>query len=173
MDKSLSRRHFLRGNFLNALKDEQAKQQGLQVVRPPWIELAKFEQHCTACSRCITVCETQILIKGAGGYPEVDFSQGEHECTFCQACVKACEVPNLFRSTDEEPWLHKVEVQPNCLAHNQVECRACQDSCESRAIRFQRAVGRVPTPSVDLESCNGCGACLNVCPSQSINLLYL
>lgn len=173
MDRSLSRRHFLRGSFLNALQSEQQKQQGLQVVRPPWVELANFSQKCTACSRCIAACETQILIKGAGGYPEVDFSQGRHECSFCQACVKACEVPNLFRSTDEEPWLHKVEIQPSCLALNNIECRACQDSCESRAIRFQRNLGKAATPTLDLASCNGCGACLSVCPSQSIKLLYL
>ncbi|MDO4698593.1 MAG: ferredoxin-type protein NapF [Pasteurellaceae bacterium] len=170
MESSLSRRHFLRGSFLNSLKSEQAKQQGLNVIRPPWADLAKFVDHCTACNACIQACEMQILVKGAGGYPEVDFSQGRKECSFCQACVKACELP-IFRSTTEEPWTHKVEIQPNCLAMQNVECRRCDESCESRAIRFKREIGRVATPFLELESCNGCGACLSVCPTQSIKIL--
>lgn len=172
MDKSLSRRHFLRGRFFNALKSEPQKQQGLSVIRPPWSVAEHFLQKCTTCNRCVEACEMGILIKGAGGYPEVDFSQGRQECSFCQACVKACEVEGLFNATSQTPWQHKVELQPSCLALNHIECRTCQDSCESRAIRFQRAVGKVAAPTIELERCNGCGACLNRCPSQSIKLRY-
>lgn len=171
-ETALSRRHFLRGSFLNTLKSDQEKQQGLQAIRPPWADLANFLQKCTACGECISACETAIIVKGAGGYPEIDFTQGKNECTFCQACVKSCPEA-VFRSLEEEPWQHKVEVQPSCIAQLGAECRSCQDSCESRAIRFKREIGRVPTPIIDLANCNGCGACLNTCPSQSITLLRL
>ena len=171
-ETALSRRHFLRGSFLNTLKSDQEKQQGLQAIRPPWADLANFTEKCTACSGCISACEMGILIKGAGGYPEVDFSQGRKECSFCQACVNACEAP-VFRTVSEQPWQHKVEIEASCLAFHGVECRSCEDSCESRAIRFKREIGRSATPQVQLESCNGCGACLSICPTQSMKVLML
>lgn len=167
---SLPRRNFLRGQFLNALKSEQVKQQGQSVIRPPWADLANFAAKCTACNQCVLACETQILQQGANGYPEVNFSLGKKECSFCQACVKACEA-GVFRPTDEPPWTHKVAIQAGCLTKFSVECRSCEDSCEVRAIRFQRKVGGVAEPVVNLESCNGCGACLSACPVQAIQIV--
>lgn len=171
-EKSLSRRHFLRGNFLKSLKSDQQKQQGLNAIRPPWGDLDHFLQRCTGCHQCVVACETGILIKGQGGYPEIDFSQGKQECSFCQRCVNSCP-EGVFRPTSEMAWQHKVDIAPSCLAQNGIECRSCQDSCEPRAIRFKREIGRIATPILALENCNGCGACLAHCPSQSITILRL
>ena len=170
-ETSLPRRSFLRGHFLNALKTEQVKQQGHNAIRPPWVDLANFFDKCTACDKCITVCETQILIKGSGGYPEVDFMSGRGECTFCQACTRGCEA-EVFRPTNEIPWLHKVEIQQSCIAFSGVECRSCEDSCESRAIQFKREIGGIAKPYLNLESCNGCGACISSCPTAIIRVMY-
>ena len=169
-EHSLPRRSFLRGHFLKSLQDKKTVQQGHQAIRPPWTDLANFFDKCTACDKCIAVCETQILVKGAGGYPEVNFMNGRGECTFCQACVKACEA-DVFRSTDERAWFHYVEIQQSCMTFSGVECRSCEDSCESRAIRFKRQVGRVAMPELNVESCNGCGACMAVCPTQAVTLV--
>ncbi|EFX90547.1 ferredoxin-type protein NapF [Actinobacillus ureae] len=165
--QSLPRRSFLRGHFLNALQTEQVKQQGHNAIRPPWTNLADFYQKCTACNNCISACETQIIIKGASGYPEIDFNRGE--CTFCQACVKSCEA-DVFLAITEQPWTHKVEVQDSCLLKQRVECRSCGDSCESRAIRFRPALGGIANLVLDLTACNGCGACLSVCPTKAIRI---
>ncbi|MCK3655714.1 ferredoxin-type protein NapF [Pasteurellaceae bacterium Macca] len=171
LTSTLPRRQFLRGQFLKTLQTEQVKQQGFQVIRPPWADLANFSQKCTACSRCIDVCEMHILVKGESGYPEVDFTQGRKECSFCQACVNVCEEA-VFRPTTESPWEHKVAIQENCLAKKNVECRSCQDSCEGRAIRFHRQLGKSPMPEVNLNSCNGCGACISVCPTHAIVVMH-
>ncbi len=170
-DVSLSRRHFLRGHFLDALKSEQVKQQGYQTIRAPWTKLADFFTQCTACSRCIDVCEMHILVKGGDGYPQVDFTSGRGECSFCKACVNVCKA-EVFRSTNEEPWQHRVEIQPQCLTQQRIECRSCEDSCEQRAIRFKRQAGGIATPQLVLEACNGCGACLSICPNQAIKILH-
>ncbi|MDH2926356.1 ferredoxin-type protein NapF [Lonepinella koalarum] len=167
---SLPRRAFLQGRFLHSLKTEQEKMQGYQAIRPPWVNLDEFVEKCTACDKCITACETQIIIKGKGGFPEIDFARGE--CTFCQHCMESCP-EDVFRATDETPWLHKVEIQHNCLLTHNIECRSCGDSCDSRAIRFRPKLGGIVELILALESCNGCGACLAVCPTQAIHILNI
>ena len=167
----LSRRRFLRGGFLASLQSQQIKQQGPRAIRPPWaVNESDFTTACTRCGDCIQVCETQILIKGDGGFPEIQFDKGE--CTFCQKCVLVCEQP-IFRSLEEEPWAHKVEITTQCLTENRVECRSCQDSCPMNAIRFRLQLGGVAKPILDLESCNGCGACLSVCPTKAIKIFNI
>ncbi|PVX39755.1 periplasmic nitrate reductase maturation protein NapF [Pasteurella langaaensis DSM 22999] len=172
-EKILPRRHFLRGGFLKTLQSETVKTQGFQGVRPPWaVEESLFVAGCTRCDDCIRVCETHIIVRGEGGFPEVTFSRGE--CTFCQKCVDVCKQP-IFRphlgENAEAAWQHKVEIQANCLAFNHVECRACEDNCETRAIQFKREIGGITKPHLNLENCNGCGACLSVCPVSAVKIL--
>ncbi|MDU8923380.1 ferredoxin-type protein NapF [Pasteurellaceae bacterium LIM206] len=167
-EQSLPRRQFLRGQFFSALQTEKVALQGFQGIRPPWAASEeKFVEGCIRCGDCIAVCESRILIKGAGGYPEVSFANGE--CTFCGKCVQVCEQP-IFRTMTEPAWRHKVEIKSDCLSFHGVECRSCEDSCESRAIYFKRGPGGIAKPYLNLVDCNGCGACLAVCPSQSINV---
>ncbi len=170
-EHSLPRRSFLRGHFLKSLQDKKTVQQGHHAIRPPWTDLANFFDKCTACDKCVTACETQILVKGAGGYPEIDFMHGRGECTFCQSCVNACK-ETVFRLTTETPWEHKVEIKESCVAFHGVECRGCEDSCENRAIRFKREIGGTATPYLNLASCNGCGACISSCPVSVIKVMY-
>ena len=81
-----SRRQLLRGQFLQSLHSENAKIQGINAIRPPWsVNEEDFTDKCTRCGDCILVCETQIIVKGDGGFPEIQFDKGE--CTFCQKCV--------------------------------------------------------------------------------------
>lgn len=169
-EQSLPRRSFLRGQFFKSLQTEQVKQQGHNAIRPPWANLVNFYEKCTACNACINACEMQILKKGAGGFPEVDFSLGRKECSFCQACVNVCE-HSVFRPTGEVAWTHKIEIGTACLTQMGVECRACEDNCEQRAIRFKRVPSGISMPTLNLENCNGCGACLGSCPTGAITIL--
>ncbi|MBV7436033.1 MULTISPECIES: ferredoxin-type protein NapF [Aeromonas] len=155
---NLSRRGLFRGR-LSAPEPE---------TRLPWsLSWPDFVADCTRCGDCLTACPEQILVKGDGGFPTLDFSRGE--CTFCTKCVSACELP-LFRPVTEAPWDYVAHIEAGCLAHEQVFCQRCQDSCEHNAIRFSPQLGRVPTPSIDLELCNGCGACVADCPVGSIRV---
>ena len=97
----------------------------------------------------------------------MDFHRGE--CTFCTECVSACQAP-VFRPTTQTPWEYVAHIEAGCLATAQVFCQRCQDSCEQQAIRFSPRLGRVPTPSIHAESCNGCGACVADCPVGSISI---
>ena len=137
-------------------------------VQLPWsVAWPQFSTGCTRCGDCLAACPEQILVNGEGGFPTVDFQRGE--CTFCGDCVAACKEP-LFRPASETPWQYKASIAANCLANSQVYCQRCQDSCEPRAIRFIPTLGRVPTPVIELDSCNGCGACVQDCPVGSIKV---
>lgn len=137
-------------------------------TRLPWAKVdTEFTDACTQCGECIKSCETQIIVKGVGGFPSIDFEKGE--CTFCKLCVNACP-EDVFLTTNEAPWQITAKINESCLANKNVECRTCADECEPQAIRFSLSVGRVAQPKLDSAVCTGCGACLSVCPVSAISM---
>ncbi|HHX8442305.1 TPA: ferredoxin-type protein NapF [Vibrio diabolicus] len=137
-------------------------------VRLPWLtKPEQFTDDCTRCGKCIEACETKIITKSDGGFPSVDFSIDE--CTFCYQCADACPEP-LFLPKTEQPWQAKASINDSCLAKQNVECRSCGDMCDPMAIQFKLELGKVAQPNLDLDECNGCGACVSVCPTSSINV---
>ncbi|WP_133406297.1 ferredoxin-type protein NapF [Parashewanella tropica] len=140
-------------------------------IRPPWVKQGiEFTDLCSRCDACIDVCETHIIFRGDGGFPEVDFNKGE--CTFCEKCVSACNEP-IFDRTQSQPWSIKAQIQQTCLALNGVWCQSCQDMCEPEAIRFEYRLNQTPSPIIDTEACTGCGACVEPCPSNAIKISKL
>ncbi|MBL4830209.1 MAG: ferredoxin-type protein NapF [Aliivibrio sp.] len=136
--------------------------------RMPWIHnQAQFTDDCTRCGKCLDICETNIIIKGDGGFPAIDFTKGE--CTFCKKCSDVC--PEALFDLDVAPvWLHKVTINSDCLATKSVECRSCSELCEPMAIKFQLTIGNVAQPRLDLDKCTGCGACVAICPVSAISM---
>lgn len=154
-----SRRSFLRGR----------PERGTQAVRPPWsLPEARFTQRCTRCGDCIQRCETGVLQKGDGGFPEIRFAAGG--CSFCGECVEACKPGALHITPGAKPWLFKASIGISCLTRQKVVCRTCGEHCERGAIRFRLERGGIATPQVDPASCNGCGMCVADCPSHAITL---
>lgn len=140
-------------------------------LRLPWLAKPElFTDLCTRCGKCADTCETHIIKKGDGGFPSVDFNIDE--CTFCYRCAEACPEA-LFLPQTENPWQAKAAISDGCLATQNVECRSCGDSCETMAITFKLAIGQVAQPTIKLDECNGCGACVSVCPTSSINVSNL
>ncbi|KAG1658133.1 Ferredoxin-type protein NapF [Nymphon striatum] len=124
------------------------------VVRPPYsVEETSFIETCNRCDDCISACPENIIIRGDGGYPEIDFKQGE--CTFCNRCADTCHV-NAIQRGAKEPWALDISITSKCLSMNAVVCRACGDNCEAQAIRFQLKLGGVSEPQISLDDCTGC-----------------
>ncbi|MDN3651887.1 ferredoxin-type protein NapF [Thalassotalea ponticola] len=157
---NLSRRNFLRGKATRASSS----------LRLPWVKSEEvFTSGCTQCGDCLDACEQNILVKDADGFVKVDFSLGE--CTFCRDCLLVCQQP-LFRSTEEPAWFAHLNIKDNCLAKQNIYCQSCQDSCDTQAISF-RYHSAIPTPQVAQADCTVCGACIAMCPSQSLELIAL
>lgn len=138
-------------------------------LRPPWSrDEPDFLKNCSQCGDCLQACETDIIVRDAAGFPQIDFQRGE--CTFCRACVEVC-AESVFRDPEREPpWWHSAEIGAACLGPQGVYCRSCGESCEAGAIRFSFNAQRVPEPTIDSEACNGCGACVSVCPTQAVTV---
>ena len=158
---AIHRRQFLRGDL-----------RGRRVaIRPPWaLGEAAFVERCTRCDDCVKACPESVIRRGSGGFPELDFAA--RGCSFCGDCVRACRAGAFAEAVGPaiEAWGHRASVAAGCLAANGVVCRACGDHCAVGAIRFRLAPGGRSHPAVDLSRCNGCGACVAVCPVQAVSL---
>ena len=159
-----SRRRLFRGKIQNK-----------QVLRLPWVKSERvFTEQCTQCQNCIDVCDTKIIVKDEQGFPTIDFSLGE--CTFCQKCIQSCEQPLFVEQINEkQPWPAILDINDKCLAKNNVYCQSCRDECEPNAIKFSYLVNGetsvIPQPSINLDDCTQCGACISTCPQTAIKIL--
>lgn len=157
-----SRRAFLRGRNPSL---------STSAIRPPWsLPGGEFTHLCERCNTCIDSCPEYILLRGDGGFPEVDFERGE--CTFCGKCAEACEADafNQGAHTPDNAWKLDVEVKSSCLSMNSIVCRSCFDYCDVRAIHFRLISGAVAIPDIDAGRCTGCGACLFACPVNAVSI---
>lgn len=148
-------------------------------VRPPG---GQDEKHltsaCIRCERCIEACPKGALTPahiedGVLGtrMPVANFDAGW--CDFCQEangghprCVEYCPTQALRLAEDAAPEtviLGKARIIEDwCLAYSKYNgCRFCYDACPYEAITLDE----YERPVVDLEKCNGCGACQNACVS--------
>jgi len=137
-------------------------------VRPPWaLAEPAFLTACTACGDCIRACPEAVLTRGAGRYPEIDFTQ--NACTFCRRCVQSCETGALDANLPI-PWDYRAAISDQCLLKSQVVCQSCGDACETEAIRFRPQPGGSLRIELQADLCTGCGACLAPCPTNAITI---
>ncbi|HEY5802713.1 MAG TPA: ferredoxin-type protein NapF [Lysobacter sp.] len=140
----------------------------LTPLRPPWaLTESDFVEACTGCGACIERCPERVLVRGAAGYAVFDPRLGE--CTFCGDCADACAPRALDPAAVEAPWHTLAVAGDSCLTRHGVVCSSCRDACPERAIAFPLSTS-VPMPLIDAARCNGCGACVSVCPVAAIDL---
>lgn len=160
MNLNINRQQFLTGDA-----------KGLQLPqRPPWSVVEnEFTTLCNGCGECWQQCPENILSKGRGGYPVIDFQQGE--CTFCQRCVEVCSSHAITSAKNVDPWLVELNVSNNCITQQGIVCGTCVEQCETEAITIVHQIARVPQVKVESSLCNGCGACTSTCPTHSIRVI--
>jgi ferredoxin-type protein NapF len=158
MSVDLSRRSLLFGR--------KPAREGMPAFRPPWAN-QQFTDQCTRCGECLSVCPSKMIVQGDAGFPELDFGRGE--CTFCGECRSVCQ-PKALNAA--QPWQQSIVIGAQCIAQHGVDCRVCGELCDAGAIRFTLQVGKVAQPSLALDACTGCGACIAPCPSSAIQMQH-
>jgi ferredoxin-type protein NapF len=133
------------------------------------LDEAAFLEVCDACGECITACPENILLADGLGRPRVEFSAGG--CTFCDVCAQSC-TRGAFHGDRErfQPWKAAAEVSNACLEHRGITCRTCEVGCEPMAISFSPRPGGISHLRIDAERCNGCGACVALCPVDALKV---
>jgi ferredoxin-type protein NapG len=136
-------------------------------VLPPGARtpFALFHATCLRCGKCTAACPHQAIRQDAQGLPYVDGLGGW--CDFCMDCVAVCPTGALHPIDPKTAYLGVAVLnQDRCIAWIRSGCRLCYEKC----LDLQKAitVDAKMRPAVDPARCNGCGACVYVCPQADI-----
>lgn len=138
-----------------------------QVIRPPYAQnKALFDTICLTCkdAPCVSACEEEIIFLDENHTPCLLFTKSG--CTFCEECAKACPNTVLHVKLPNEAKIDvnvKIDVG-KCIAWNGTICHSCGDICNVKAITFFGMF----RPVVEMDTCNGCGFCYSVCPTNAV-----
>ncbi|WP_081894675.1 ferredoxin-type protein NapF [Ruegeria halocynthiae] len=159
MSQLTSRRAFL---------SAKVRGEDLSIIRPPGSVVPGFVDLCTKCGDCAKACPEDVIVIGADGFPVLYSDNGP--CTFCGECAQSCPTEALeLERLSNWPWRASLSAA-SCLSMNGVSCRVCQDNCEHNAISFRLQQGGRAEPSLDTDTCTGCGACVALCPVDAVTL---
>ncbi len=141
-------------------------------LRPPWaVDEYNFAEQCRNCKACIEACPESIIQPDNNRQPFINFQKGE--CTFCGDCRAVCETGALSKiNLDEQPWDAKVIVGSGCLSEKNTLCRSCGEACEHQALYFPLSIQGIVRPEINRDRCNGCGACIAMCPTEALEVCY-
>lgn len=155
-------------------------------LTPPGSMSARnMQRHCTACQLCISKCPNHVLHPDMQLdkflQPAMSYERGwcRPGCTLCsQVCPTGAIRPITRKEKAVLQIGHAVWVESNCLPlTDDVACGRCANSCPTKAITMIPYDAEDYTspliPSVDAETCIGCGACEHVCPATPFPSIYV
>ncbi len=161
-----------------------------------------FQQHCTACQLCVSVCPNGVLRPSTDlsrlMQPEMAYDRGycRPECTKCSEVCPTGAIRPITREDKSSTQIgHAVWVRKNCVPLTDGEtCGNCERHCPAGAIQMidadtlpdltdsekeaiAKTHGRRPrkkrVPVINVERCIGCGACEALCPARPFTAIYV
>ena len=155
--------------------EQAARRRTIPIHRPPGaVAEPDFLAGCTRCNDCIDACPYDAIVQApprmreAAGTPMIDV---DHQpCLMCTdfPCIAACEPNVLTHLVPITMGTAKVTAQ-TCLAYQNTMCTVCSERCPvPEAITV--AEGK---PTIDEETCTGCGVCRYVCPAPENAILLM
>jgi ferredoxin-type protein NapF len=154
-------------------------------VSPPGsISLKHFNDHCTACHLCISVCPTGVLQPSFLEYgftammqPRMDYHTNycNYDCTRCgEACPAGAILP-LETETKKLTQMGRVHfVMQNCVVYtDNTACGSCSEHCPTQAVRMVPYKNGLTIPETHVSICIGCGACEYACPVRPYRAIYV
>lgn len=132
-------------------------------VRPPGGNGPRLASACIHCGHCLAVCDRKALDLDRGGLPSIDPIQGW--CDFCLRCIEVCPTGALETVDPQTAVIAQAQIDTeNCIAYRWMGCQLCAKVCDS--LRQALPLNDLLQPQVLAERCNGCGACVHVCPVE-------
>lgn len=155
---TVSRRGLLRGVFGGATQNLAATE-SRAAARPPFAAPESlFVAACNGCAACVTACEFG-LIQLVQQKASLDLSYAS--CNLCGNCAAACQRNALHLAFKADTEL-RPQFQSSCLQYQQQTCSDCQRACPQQAISANL--------EINMQRCNGCGACQSACFMSAIHL---
>ncbi len=150
-------------------------------IRPPAsIGNKYFNALCVRCGSCIKACPSKILRHenrmGMGLLtPVMKFDNG-YCLETCNKCGDVCPsgaITKFSVGAKKDLKIARVEViAETCLLMKFKECGICKNACHYDSISFELYNGSSlqMIPAVDIDKCNGCGACSVICPEKCFKI---
>jgi len=152
-------------------------------LRPPGtVEEIVFKGACIRCGNCIRSCPSGIIepsvdSQDAAGFlvPRLKFSGTDYCREDCNKCGHACPTGVIRPLPLREKNRHVIGIAridlSECLLTMEAECGVCMPRCPRGAIveQFSRQT-YTTTVKVIGEKCNGCGACVGICPAKVVTV---
>jgi ferredoxin len=143
-----------------------------------------FNETCTACHLCVSLCPTQVikpsfLEYGLSGFLQPMLDYHSSFCNYeCRLCGEVCPTGAILPLMAEEKKLlqlgKSVFVKENCIVHTRkTACGACSEHCPSKAVQMVPYEGNLRIPEVNQDICVGCGACEYACPTKPYKAIYV
>lgn len=170
---------------LAIIEDRKKPARQTPIVPPGAISARNFNQHCTACQLCVSVCPNGVLRPSTDimtlMQPEMGYERGycRPECNKCsEVCPAGAIRPITLPDKSSTQIGHAVWVKENCVPLTDgVECGNCARHCPSGAITMIPSDPSNPSspkiPAINEERCIGCGACEYLCPSRPFGAIYV
>jgi polyferredoxin len=143
-----------------------------------------YNETCTACHLCVSLCPTQVmkpsvLEYGLSGFLQPMLDYHSSFCNFeCRLCGEICPTGAILPLLAEEKKLlqlgKSVFVKENCIVYTRkTACGACSEHCPSKAVQMVPYEGSLKIPEVTQDICVGCGACEYACPTKPFKAIYV
>jgi ferredoxin-type protein NapF len=147
------------------------------VAPPGAVSIDHFNEHCTACYLCVSVCPTQVLQPavmawGLKGFMQPQMDYMTNYCNFdCVKCGEVCPTSAILPLTQEEKHVAQIGkvhfIKQNCVVFtDNTDCGACSEHCPTKAVNMKPYKKGLFIPYVVPEICVGCGACEYACPTD-------
>ncbi len=154
-------------------------------VSPPGsLSLENFNDHCTACTLCISACPTfvlqpSILEYGLAGImqPHMDYHAGycNYDCTICaDVCPTGAILPLALEKKKQVQLGIAQFIKENCVVHtDKTDCGACSEVCPTKSCHMVPYEESLVIPEVLEKTCVGCGACEFACPTTPYRAIFV
>lgn len=150
-------------------------------LRPPGSVAEKmFRGDCIRCGSCVRACPTGIIqpdVASLSGLlaPTLCFSGTDYCLQDCNRCGEVCPSGVIQRLRLEEKNAHIIGIAEidlsACLLALDRECGVCVVQCPREAIEEVFSPETYTTiVRVVEENCNGCGACVGICPEDVVRV---